>query len=227
MNTSTEILPAIIPQSLDELKSKLARLRGCGARMIQIDITDGMFVVNRSWPMHHGDAPSFKRIVSGDEGLPFWEEFDFEVDLMAHNPETLIPDWVRAGVSRAVIHLKSRHDFAACREAAGEAVELGIAIDLDPQHERLAQYAPHIDYIQIMGIARLGQQGEPFDERVFNVISRVRRDFPEMVIQVDGGVDDTVAADLIRAGVRRLVSGSFVLFSDSPKEAVRKLRGGK
>lgn len=224
MNRTVEIVPAVIPQSLDDLKSKLVRLRGADVRTVQIDITDGMFVVSRSWPMGPGDASSFKRIVSGDEGLPFWEEFDFEIDCMVHNPEKVIGDWVRAGASRAVIHMKSRHDLAACRQVGGDALELGVAIDLEPSYERLASYLPSVDYVQVMGIARLGQQGEPFDERVFDVIARVRKEAPDVIIQIDGGVDDTVAADLIEAGVTRLVSGSFVLSSDSPKEAVRKLK---
>lgn len=226
LTSKVEIIPAVIPQSLDDLKSKLVRLRGCGARTVQIDVTDGMFVFNRSWPMNPGDASSFTRIVSGDEGLPFWEEFDFEIDVMAHNPEKLLPDWVRAGASRAVIHAKSRHDFARCRDIVGDALELGIALDLDPPYERVSQYFSQVDYVQIMGIAKLGQQGEPFDERVFDVIARVLKDVPDMIIQIDGGVDDEVAGDLIEAGVSRLVSGSFVLGAYSPKEAVRKLSKG-
>ncbi len=218
-----EVVPAVIPQSIDYLREKLLLVKGL-AETVQIDVLDGVFVPNRSWPMNPGDRSSFERILLEDEGLPYWEDFNFEVDLMAHHPETLLPEWVKAGITRAVIHLESDHDIVKCREVVGDAVELGLAIDLDPPYEKVASYIDQIQYIQVMGIGRLGKQGEPADERAIALIKRVRSDFPNVTIQVDGGVNDETAPDLIDAGADRLVAGSYILRAESPKEAIKILQ---
>lgn len=217
-----EIIPAVIPDSLEHLRQKLVPVRGL-AETVQIDVCDGVFVENRSWPMNPGDASSFGKLAKEDEGLPFWEDFSFEVDLMAHHPEKLLPEWVQAGAARAVIHLESRHDFDAVHAATND-IELGLAIDLDPPYERVASYIDRINYIQVMGIGQLGRQGEPPDERVYALIERVRSDFPSVTIQVDGGVNDDTAPRLIKAGATRLVSGSYILNADEPAEAIRTLK---
>lgn len=225
MSHSVEVIPAIIPHSLEELKGKLVRLRRGEVRMIQIDLTDGMMVVNRSWPFNPGDKASFQRIVSGEEGLPYWEEFNFEVDLMVQNPEKILPDWVKAGISRAVIHLKSRHDMGAVRDALKDAVELGVAVSTDTPYEKIEEAVRYADYLQVMGIKTIGKQGEAFNEAVFPLLKKIKSDFPDVILQVDGGVSDEVADDLIQCGVSRLVSGSFILTAEDPHEAVQVLKG--
>ena len=65
-----------------------------------------------------------------------------------------------------------------------------------------------------MGIARIGFQGEPFDERVIEKIKEIKKHYPEMIVSVDGGVSLENAQALIEAGATRLVSGSAI-FEDS------------
>lgn len=219
----TEVTPAIIPESLEDLKAKLGTLRGL-ASVIQIDITDGMFVLSRSWPMHTSDKKGFEALVRGREGLPFKGEFSFELDCMVHAPEKILPDWVRLGITRAVFHLKSRHDFSEIKRIAGGAVELGVAVDLEPPYEKLTSYLPDIDYVQVMGIETLGKQGEPSSPRALDVVQRIKNDFPNVIIQVDGGVDVESAPALVVAGATRLVSGSYILKAENPRAAIEALR---
>jgi len=221
--SNIEIIPAIIPQSLEGLRQTIGRLRGCGANTIQIDVTDGVFVASRSWPMNRGDMKSFEPLVFGDEGLPYWNEFNFEVDLMVHHPEKFLLQWIQAGVTRAVIHIGSEHNLAECRKIAASDIEIGIAVDLDAEYSDIAPSLEGMSYVQVMGIAELGKQGEPFDERALVLIQKLKKDFPDVTIQVDGGVSDLSAPDLIASGAERLVSGSFILESENPKEALRTL----
>ncbi len=224
-----EIIPAVLPHSHADLLMRLGMLRGApgigkGALMVQLDLCDGLFVPTRTWPFNPADRASFAEIVTGDEGLPYWEDFNYEVDLMAHQPESLLPNWIAAGVSRAVVHLESRHDWEALRDAAGQTVELGLAIDLDPPFDRLNNYLPKIDYLQIMGISHLGRQGEELDPRVYELVKRIRADFPDGTIQIDGGVTIDNAPELVAAGIDRLVVGSKIVGDDDPRRALKEFQ---
>ena len=217
-----EIIPAVLPQSYEELDESLGRLLH-GPRVVQIDTCDGVFVPTRTWPHHPRDRAHFARILRGDEGLPYWQDFDFEVDLMVHAPERHASQWVAAGVTRILFHARSRHDWAHLKDAVGSTAEIGIAIDLETPYDRLFEYGARVDYVQIMGIARLGVQGAPLDERVYALIERVRRDFSDGTIQIDGGVTLENARSLIDAGADRLVAGSAILGSGDALSAYRRL----
>lgn len=215
-----EIIPAIPAASWDELSEKLGALHG-DAPWFQIDVCDGMFVQTRSWPLNPEDRTQFSKLVSGEEGLPYWQDFNFEVDLMVHSPEKYLTSWISVGVQRAVIHLESQHDWTLIKEAAGESIELGLAIDLDPPYEKLSAYLPRVEYLQIMGIAKLGKQGTDPDDRVYALIEKVRSDFPDVTIQIDGGVTLENAKALLDAGADRLIVGSRIVKAASPKDAYR------
>lgn len=215
-----DIIPAVLPNTYEELEVGLARLVG-GPGYVQIDVCDGLFVTARTWPLNPRDRAHFADILKGDVGLPHWQDFNFEVDLMVHSPEKHVPNWVAAGVSRVVLHLESRHHWQEFTDGVGETAEIGLAIDLDPPYEKLALYVPRVDYLQLMGIARLGKQGTALDERVYAFIERIKHDFPNVTLQVDGGVTLENARTLLDAGVDRLVVGSAIARDVSPKDAYR------
>ncbi len=219
---SERIIPAILTVSFEELRAKLALVRGA-ATWVQLDVCDGFFVPNKTWPMHKEDRDGFERIAKGEEGLPFWEDFNFEVDFMVHNPEKMLEGWAKAGISRAAIHIEAKHDFAACRRAAGDLVELGVALNNGTPLSRLDEYFGRIDYIQLMGIAEIGKQGQPFDERVLPRIRELKKLHPDVTIQIDGAVTGESAPQLIAAGADRLASGSYILRSENPKATIREL----
>ena len=71
-----DIIPAILPRDYDDLKNKIALVRGV-VNIVQIDICDGSFVPSQSWPYTHGNIeadPHFNKILNETEGLPFWED---------------------------------------------------------------------------------------------------------------------------------------------------------
>src|SRR3989338_7620319 len=68
-----EIIPAILPKNYEELKNKIALVRGV-ALVVQVDICDGIFVKSVTWPFP--DDQHFSAILNEEEGMPFWEEFD-------------------------------------------------------------------------------------------------------------------------------------------------------
>jgi ribulose-phosphate 3-epimerase len=224
MTTMVEVFPSLPARSFAELKAKMEKVRGIVAAF-QIDVSDGRFVPDASWPLNDSieDRAQFERIVHGEERLPCAEDMQFEVHFMSHRPETMLADWIRAGAVRALIHVEADHDFAACREVAAGKMELGISLNMDTPLSRIDEYIEHISCVQLMGIATIGIQGQPFDPRVLGRIREVHMRYPDAIIEVDGAVNMTTAPQLIAAGARRLAPGSYVLNSEDPAAAVRAL----
>ena len=235
-----EIIPAILPKNLDNLRDQMARVSGL-VPLVQIDVCDGKFVPNKSWPYVKGGMEEFARIKAEDEGFPFWDSLDFEIDLMVKDPEEPAHDWVMAGAKRLVLHVESAPNILAIIEklrgeygtAKDEAfgLEIGVALDLRTPNEEVHEILDMIDqdgdsiidFVQFMGIDNVGFQGQEFDDLVLEKISDLRNLYPNIPISVDGGVNFDNAADLASAGATRLISGSAVFDSDDIAEAIHNL----
>ena len=216
-----EIIPAIMPRDYEDLDEKVNLFVGV-VPMVQLDIMDGKFVPACTWP-YPKDA-HFDAIALEEEGMPRWEDIDFEVDLMVSNPEDVVEKWVRAGVNRIIVHVESMKDFEKIRGIVpGGLIELGLAINTTTPVSSIDQYLPRVDFVQCMGIARIGFQGESFDERVFEQIKALRSAYPDLPISIDGSVNVDTAKRLVDAGATRLVSGSAILEADDFTQAIAEL----
>jgi len=219
-----EIIPAIIPQSIDDLEEKLSLVRGV-VPVVQVDITDGKFVPDRSWPYNESDKEEFEKIKKGEVGLPFRQDFYFEADLMIKNPEDQIEDFVFAGFSRLIVHLESTNKMNEIITKARELdVEIGIALNIGTLNEMLEEYIDKVDFVQFMGIKKIGFQGQEFDPEVVNKISSLRQKHPDIIISIDGGVSLKNAAHLLSAGAERLISGSAIFESGDTVDVIEKFR---
>lgn len=208
-----EIIPAIIPKNLDDLRDKVGQVAHY-VKQIQIDICDGNFVPAKSWP-YTGRIEEFERILHEEEGMPYWDKVDFEVDLMISNPEGEIEKWIVAGANRIIIHTESVKNIKEIVKINDNRADLGIALNIDTPNHEISGYLEDVKFVQFMGIAKIGYQREPFDDRVLDKIREFHSAHPEVIISVDGGVSIDNAHALIEAGVKRLVSGSAIFESGS------------
>lgn len=223
-----EIIPAILPKNLAELEESLERLRSV-SRTVQIDVVDGEFAPNKTWP--YTDRSDFETILSEEEGLPFWEDFNFEIDLMVANATEDALDWVKAGAARIIVHVESADDRGALEalqefrsKNGGPGIEVAIAISLGTSLEKLESLVHLVSEIQVMGIERIGFQGESFDERALARISELKGLYPTHIIGVDGGVTLLNISAIIEAGATRVAVGSAIFSSDDPEAAYREFK---
>lgn len=228
-----DIIPAILEKTFDEIEEKVSLIHRITPE-IQIDVCDGAFVPSKTWPLIKQPEERFEAIVAQEEGMPFWEDCDYEFDLMVKDPAHHVADFIALGANRIVIHDKSASDkeienllkeYNDPKGAVSEFdIALGVAIHHDTSDERMKKLAQLAAYVQFMGIKNVGFQGQSFDESVIARIKLLRKEFPELIISVDGGVNENNAAALIEAGANRLVVGSAIWESETPTEALKHLQ---
>lgn len=232
-----EVIPAIMPSSFEDLVAKAERVKGI-VPLAQIDIMDGVFVGSKSWPYRTaGEANEAHFLAMGkqDETLPFFDELDYEIDLMIAEPEKHIDEWLPLGASRLIFHIESikdhelffSHDFfrEGARDIGGQPViEAGLAINPQTSLEEIEPYISKVDFVQCMGIAKIGYQGQPFDDGVLAHLNALRVKYPNLKLSVDGGVNFETAPLLRAAGANRLISGSVIFQSGDIAATVDQLK---
>ncbi len=227
------IVPAILPASRADLVSKLDKLQGL-VDEVQVDIVDGVFASPPTWPYDTGPEELTRMLASGDL-IPRSGECRIEVDLMVAHPEATAGAWIELGASRITIHAASASHLPRLLDSfkttyghdkgfASDLLAIGLAITPDVDPETLAPYLDQIDYVQFMGIRRVGRQGEPFDLGILKTIDRFHRRHPDTPVQVDGGVSIETAPRLLEIGVSRLVVGSALWKAPDLKAAVAKFQ---
>ncbi len=237
----TEVLPAIIPESYEDLVYKMSLVKGI-VKAVQVDICDGRFVPSKSWPYVGDDENHFDKIVHNEEeGFPLWENMDFEADLMVEMTRDIAENWIKAGAKAIILHIESSDDMLGIvkeiRKNHGYSdesvgIEIGIAINIDTPNEVLYEFfEPNTedrtlaDFVQFMGIKKIGYQGQEFDALVLDKISAFRKKYLNIKIAVDGGVNFDTYKYLIGAGANKLVSGSAIYESENIAEAIKLMQG--
>lgn len=223
----TEVTPAVLADGFSELNEKLARFVNV-TNLVQIDICDGKFVPSVSWPMGRNDERSVQAILEEEEGLPYWEHLDYEFDLMVINAHKQFEFFARLGAKKIIFHIEAEteKDFKEFLESLDpyfkDNIEIGIAINTTTDITKLEPFINCIDFVQCMGIERIGFQGEPFDERVLEQIKNLKAKYPELKISVDGSVNENTAPLMVEAGADRLVIGSSLMHSYDIRETIKE-----
>ncbi len=236
----TEVLPAILPESYEDLNCKMSTVKDI-VKLVQVDVCDGKFVPSKSWPYVFDEENHFEKITEEAEGFPLWQDMDFEADLMIKNPETEAEKWIKAGAKAIVLHIESSpkileliKDLRKTYGYSGDSlvdIEMGIALNINTPNEDLDKFLEKntegrmlADFVQFMGIKKIGYQGQEFDEEVLKKIKALRKKYPSIMISIDGGVNFDNYKDLVKAGANKLISGSAIFESDNIKKAIEEMK---
>lgn len=239
-----KIVPAIMPVDFADMKEKAGLVKGV-VQKVQIDVMDGRFVESVSWPFKkHGNIAGasgmnsvnldqeFRHIQSQDAGLPFWEDLDYEIDLMVSNLPKAVEEWSATGASRVILHLREENmlDVKVAMDVAVErGLDISVAVLPKPLSQALHDFifeneSMRISGIQCMGIDHVGFQHEHFNVYTIDLLKSLRAEIDvrklPIKLSVDGGVSFDNAGVLFDAGADYLVSGSGVYDAKSPRQAL-------
>jgi ribulose-phosphate 3-epimerase len=222
------ITPAVLPSSRKELEEKLALFAKISSvNRIQIDVVDGRFAAPASWPY---TAPKeLQDMAERGDMLPHLDRIAYEIDLMCLDAGEAAEAWLALGATRLTFHAESDTNIPRLLEAvrnrydgglAPGLVSFGLALNIESDPALIETSLGDIAYVQFMGIARIGLQGQPFDARVLNKIRVFRGRHPDIAVQVDGGVSLQNAKELLALGVTNLIVGSGILKAADPAALV-------
>ena len=194
-----EIIPTILEKDIKGVAEKLSQAEAVATR-VQIDIMDGRFVPNKTF-------------FTAEEVSKIETNSDLEIHLMVKNPLIEIPRWSRlAQVKRIYFHVeatKKIHSLINLIKNGGQEVGLAVAPNTHPKE--LYPYLSKVDDVLFLGV-RPGFSGQGFMQKVLLHVRTLRNIAPYLSISLDGGVDDSSAPLIVRAGASRLIASSY-LFS--------------
>jgi ribulose-phosphate 3-epimerase len=204
-------------------------LRG-RTKCVQLDFCDGIFVPTETWPFASGgfEDADFLKIMNEEEGLPFWDEFDFEFDLMAEEVSDNFDIYMKLGPKRIIFHLdaqKNLEEFVFFLEGLDmyirDNVEIGLAFKPDDDLAVVSKLSHRVDFLHCMGSDKLGSQGEKFSDKALENLKFLKKNLPGIVISVDIGINLENAETILEAGADRLTVGSGVWKSSDPIGALQ------
>jgi ribulose-phosphate 3-epimerase len=213
--------PAILPHTFDEIPDKLSRIEGLAER-IQIDICDGVFGLEKTW------------YPAGSEVLP--SGFTYEFDIMVRDWRPCIETCMLFKPAFIVAHVDEFSGDELEQLVAlvkGSGVNLGLSVSNDKEVDFLVElvrraqelYAYEKVYIQVMGIARIGEQAQSFDNSCIDRIIAIKRLIGDVEIQVDGGMKPDTAMLVQKAGAIRAICGSYIFGANEASDAYQRMIG--
>ncbi len=226
------IIPGILEKNFSEIKNKLTFLRG-RAKCVQLDFCDGLFVQNQTWPFSSGGFQDydFQKILNEEEGMPFWEDFDFEFDLMVFDAVENFDIYMKLGPKRIIFHLgaqKNIKDFEHFLEGLDmyirDNVEIGLAFKPNDDLALVSRLADKVDFLQCMGIDKIGIQGQEFDKKVLENIKYFKNNLPGVIVSIDGGVSLENVEEILEVGTDRIIVGSGIWKNGDPIGALENFQ---
>jgi ribulose-phosphate 3-epimerase len=207
------IAPSILSANFAKLGEEIEAVERAGADWIHVDVMDGSFVPNLTL-----GAPVLKHLRPVTR-LPL------DVHLMIDKPERYIKDFAAAGADYLTIHVEATDQVeATLKTIRGLEVKPGITLKPITRPEKIFPFLPLVDLVLVMTVEP-GFGGQSFMQDQVSKISAIRKELARLghcaLIEVDGGVTDVTAPQLIEADV--LVAGSYI-FGKNYAQAIQSLK---
>ncbi len=211
--SSIIIAPSVLSADLGHLQDEIDAIEP-HADWIQVDVMDGHFVPNLSF-----GAPVMKCVRT---------KLPLDIHLMVTNPADRVREFLEIGAKNITFHAEAVENTEA-RRALIEAIHLekataGIAINPSTPVDAIEDVIDLVDLVLVMSVFP-GFSGQSFIADVLDKVRVLRQRKPDLMIQMDGGIDDKTAVQCLQAGANNLVSASYIFKATDRAKAIAALRG--
>ncbi|MFZ5845271.1 MAG: hypothetical protein ACOY0S_02270, partial [Patescibacteria group bacterium] len=198
-----EVIPGILEKDWSEIETKL-KLASPHVDWVQIDVADNTLVPNETFLDFSQFASLTKKSLSTN-----LSRISLEAHLMVDRPDKYIRPLVDAGFKRLIAHLEANDPRRFLDEARYESIEVGVAIDGPTDFVEIEPFLEEVDCVLVM-MYEAGFSGQPFQPENLEKIKIIRRNLPDLPIEVEGGISEVTARLVKDAGATRLVSTSYI-----------------
>jgi ribulose-phosphate 3-epimerase len=214
MSRTVQIAPSVLAADFSRLGEQVSTVAGAGADLIHIDVMDGHFVPNIT--MGPLVVAAIKRVTT----VPL------DVHLMITNPDGYLDAFAQAGAGTISVHVEATvHLHRTLSRIRQLGLRAGVAINPATPLSAIGEVFDLLDQVIVMSV-NPGFGGQSFIPRSVDRIADLRAQLGHRAvdIEVDGGVDLSNAATLVRAGATILVAGASVFGTPDPAAATVGLR---
>ena len=210
------VAPSILSADFANLERDIKRVEEAGADWLHVDVMDGHFVPNITIGM-----PVVK-------ALKLVSSIPLDVHLMIENPEKYIIGFAQAGADIITVHYEACKDNLAevIESIKSQGVKVGVSIKPMTSPEVLYPYLNDIDLVLIMTVEP-GFGGQDFMHHCAMKIPKIKELLNEnsnLIIQVDGGINNITSKICISLGANCLVAGNYIYKSDDMKNSINSLK---
>lgn len=210
------IAPSILSADLGRLAEEVREVERAGADWIHVDVMDGCFVPNITL------GPVIVQAARRATGLPL------DVHLMIVDPDRYLEAFAQAGADIISVHVEaSTHLQRTLAEIRRLKKRAGVVLNPHTPEESVRYVLGDVDLILVMSV-NPGFGGQDFLPGVLPKIRALRemidRAGVSVDLEVDGGVSEHTARQVVDAGARVLVAGSAVFGQADRAAAIAKIR---
>ncbi len=211
------VAPSILSGDFANMEKSCKNAKQWGADILHLDVMDGVFVPNITFGM-----PMVKALKKCDI-LPL------DVHLMITKPEKYVSQFCDCGADIVTFPPDASDDVAgALKTIKDKGVKCGLVLNPDKPLELVKPYIDCIDVLLIMSVYA-GFGGQKFIPESLDKLVEAKKmiEGKNILLEVDGGVDESNADAILNCGVDIMVAGSAVYKSDNPSRTIKILRGEK
>jgi ribulose-phosphate 3-epimerase len=213
---NTRIAPSVLAADFANLQRDIEMINSSEADWFHIDIMDGVFVPNISFGM-----PVL-------EAIQKHAKKTIDVHLMIVDPDRYIATFKKLGADILTVHYEAcTHLHRTLQAIKAEGMKAGVALNPHTNVALLEDVIQDIDLVCIMSV-NPGFGGQSFIENTYAKVEKLKalihKKNAATLIEIDGGVTDKNAQQLVAAGADVLVAGSYVFSAQDPIATIAHLK---